>query len=331
MSASNIIAIVGATGNQGSSVAHTFLSLPNWHVRCLTRNTSSPAALDLAAKGAEVVQADLTDKESLVRAFAGAHAIFVNTDFWAPYGAAVKAGKSREESTRIGFDVEFSHVKNATDAAATIPTLRRFIYSALGPMKVASSGKYPHSGHWDSKAVAVDYIEAEKPDLAAKASFIYLGAYSTNPLLIPQKYPHLDDWALMLPAPAETRMPVIRERESTGPFVRALIEDEEPGLKLLAYDAYPTMQEAADTWNKLTGNSAKVMQVTLEEMQERTGLPYEVLDGPAFIGEFSFMHGVKGKVVEPRDLKNKVPTKTLEEILEAKGIDQLLGSKHPDM
>lgn len=43
----NIIAIVGATGKQGGSVARTFLSedlFPNWTVRCLTRDPSSEAA-----------------------------------------------------------------------------------------------------------------------------------------------------------------------------------------------------------------------------------------------------------------------------------------------
>jgi hypothetical protein len=43
----NIIAIVGATGRQGGSVARTFLSAPQssrWQVHCLTRNPASEAA-----------------------------------------------------------------------------------------------------------------------------------------------------------------------------------------------------------------------------------------------------------------------------------------------
>lgn len=77
MSSKKTIAIVGATGTQGQSVANTFLSLPNWHVRGLTRNTASEKAKALEKAGAEVVAADLNDIESLRRAFAGAHAIFV--------------------------------------------------------------------------------------------------------------------------------------------------------------------------------------------------------------------------------------------------------------
>lgn len=80
--AKKIIVVIGATGNQGSSVANTFLGLPEWHVRALTRNPSSDASELLAAKGAEVVQGDLAEPSSLAKAFENANAIFLNTDFW---------------------------------------------------------------------------------------------------------------------------------------------------------------------------------------------------------------------------------------------------------
>ena len=35
-------------------MARTFLALPEWHVRCLTRNPSSKASQDLVSLGAEV-------------------------------------------------------------------------------------------------------------------------------------------------------------------------------------------------------------------------------------------------------------------------------------
>ena len=76
-----ITVVVGATGNQGSSVAHTFLDSPQWHVRCVTRNPSSSASQALKDLGAEVVQGNLSDLSSLALAFKDANAIFVNTDF----------------------------------------------------------------------------------------------------------------------------------------------------------------------------------------------------------------------------------------------------------
>jgi hypothetical protein len=116
-----------------------------------------------------------------------------------------------------------------------------------------------------------------------------------------------------------------------GKFVRALIVDEEPGLKLLACDVEPTLREVADTWNRITGQNAIISVETEERMHELTGLPYEVLDGPGFLSEYDFMHGVEGKVVRPRDLKTKVDVMTLEEILRSMSMDTLLSVEHPDV
>jgi uncharacterized protein YbjT (DUF2867 family) len=126
-----IVAVVGATGTQGSSVARTFLNLPNWSVRCLTRDPTSDKATELSDLGAEIVKADLEDKESLRQAFNGVHAIFLNTDFWHPYRKALAAGVDGLTTAKQGYDVEVSHGKNAADVAATIPTLERFVYSAV--------------------------------------------------------------------------------------------------------------------------------------------------------------------------------------------------------
>lgn len=324
MSPSKTIAIVGATGNQGSSVAKTFIGLPDWHVRCLTRNPASEKAQALKALGAEVRQADLEDLESLISAFKDTHVIFVNTDFWLPYGAALAKGD--KDASQTGLDTEFRHAKNAAVAASRTLTLERYIYSALGPMKTASGGKYDRSYHWDSKAVAVDFVEKDMPELAKKTSYIYLGAYSTNPFLLPQKKD--SGYALTLPAPKETSFPIIDPEKSTGPFVRALI-DEPAGTKLLAYDSDLTITEAMDAWSKITGKEADFVQLSLDEMHENTGLPYEVLHGPAFIGEYGFMAGVEGRVTRPEELKTKVATATYPEFLASKPMDYLLGSEFP--
>ena len=56
------IAVCGATGAQGGSVAAK-CAAAGFKVRGLTRNPDSDAAKALAAKGAEVVKADLGDLE----------------------------------------------------------------------------------------------------------------------------------------------------------------------------------------------------------------------------------------------------------------------------
>jgi uncharacterized protein YbjT (DUF2867 family) len=79
-----IIAVVGATGAQGGGLARAILADPDggFTVRALTRKPDSDKARELAAKGAEVVAADLDDFESLRRAFTGAHGVFCVTNFW---------------------------------------------------------------------------------------------------------------------------------------------------------------------------------------------------------------------------------------------------------
>ncbi|KAJ4316370.1 hypothetical protein N0V84_007885 [Fusarium piperis] len=324
MSTSKTIVVVGATGNQGSSVAKTFLNLPGWNVRCLTRRPTSEKAEALKALGAEVVEADLDNLDSLIAAFKDVQAIFVNTDFWAPYQAALAAGHDQPTSSAMGFKAEFQHVKNSAIAASKTPTLEKFIYSALGPMKVASGGKYSHCYHWDSKAEAVNFIENEMPELAQKTSYIYLGAYSSNLLLFPKRNTKTGEYTLSLPGPKTTKFPIIDPLSSTGPFVRALIEDEPAGTKLLAYDSNMTISEVIEVWSAITGKKAEFQQLTLEEMQELTGLPLEVLDGPAFLGEYEFCAGLEG-VITPEQLKKPVRTPTYPEFLASKDIEYLTG------
>jgi uncharacterized protein YbjT (DUF2867 family) len=64
-----IIAVTGATGVQGGSIARALLKTPGWSVRAITRNPDSDAAKKLASEGATVVQADSNDESSLVKAF----------------------------------------------------------------------------------------------------------------------------------------------------------------------------------------------------------------------------------------------------------------------
>jgi uncharacterized protein YbjT (DUF2867 family) len=84
MAQDRIIAIVGATGAQGGGLARAILNDPDgpFRARAITRNAGSDKARELAGRGAEVVEADLDDPESLKRAFAGAHGAYCVTNFW---------------------------------------------------------------------------------------------------------------------------------------------------------------------------------------------------------------------------------------------------------
>lgn len=66
---SKIIAVVGATGLQGSGIISASLQEGSWEVRGLTRNVESEKAKALRSQGVEIVKADASDEESLVKAF----------------------------------------------------------------------------------------------------------------------------------------------------------------------------------------------------------------------------------------------------------------------
>lgn len=69
------IAVVGATGEQGGAVARTLLARGT-PMRAIVRDPDAERARALAAAGAQLAVADLTDESSLRAAFYGAPAVF---------------------------------------------------------------------------------------------------------------------------------------------------------------------------------------------------------------------------------------------------------------
>ncbi|GIG65604.1 NmrA/HSCARG family protein [Phytomonospora endophytica] len=67
------ILVTGATGQQGNAAARHLLK-NGWHVRALVRDPAR--ATELAAAGAELVVGDMTDRDALDAATAGAHGVF---------------------------------------------------------------------------------------------------------------------------------------------------------------------------------------------------------------------------------------------------------------
>jgi uncharacterized protein YbjT (DUF2867 family) len=74
----HLIAVVGATGNQGGSVVRSLLQNPAFKVRAITRNPNSDASQALRLSGAEVVQANGFSLDEMSAAFAGVWGAFIN-------------------------------------------------------------------------------------------------------------------------------------------------------------------------------------------------------------------------------------------------------------
>ncbi|RPH97646.1 MAG: NmrA/HSCARG family protein [Lysobacterales bacterium] len=116
MSEAKVIAIVGATGAQGGGLARAILDQPHggFRARAITRNAASDPARALAARGAEVVAADLDDAASLRAAFAGAYGAYCVTNFWEHFSP----------------EKELSQARNLAEAAAAAG-LKHVIWSTL--------------------------------------------------------------------------------------------------------------------------------------------------------------------------------------------------------
>src|SRR5258708_35864511 len=75
-----VIAVIGATGQQGGGVVRALQARGQFKVRALTRNPDKQREF-----AEEVVEADLDKPEILKAAFEGAHGVFLVTNF---YGGA---------------------------------------------------------------------------------------------------------------------------------------------------------------------------------------------------------------------------------------------------
>jgi len=148
MADKKIIAVVGATGQQGSGLVKAILADPSggFAARAITRDPNSDKARELARLGAEVVAGDVDDAKSLEKAFAGAYGAYCVTFFWAHFSpekekaqAAAMAGAAKAAGVK--------HVIWSTleDSRLSIPLSDDRMPTLMGQYKVP---------HFDAKAEA---------------------------------------------------------------------------------------------------------------------------------------------------------------------------------
>ncbi|GAA2291963.1 NmrA/HSCARG family protein [Nonomuraea roseoviolacea subsp. roseoviolacea] len=116
------VVVTGATGNQGGATARHLLAA-GWHVRALVRDDTSPAAVALAAAGAELVRGDLDDRASVEAAVRGAHGVY---------------------SVQSANPDELAQGRNVADAAKAAG-VRHLVYSSVGGAE-SQNGYYLERG-----------------------------------------------------------------------------------------------------------------------------------------------------------------------------------------
>jgi uncharacterized protein YbjT (DUF2867 family) len=154
-----VVVVVGGTGQQGGGVVDSLLGAGRFAVRVTGRDPASDAARALAARGVDVVKADLLDPGSLRSAFAGAHGAFVVTSFWDP------AQMPRE--TEIG---------TAAVQAARATGVKHLVWSTLPDVETLTGGRRKVA-HFTGKA-RVD--AAVKAAGFARHTFVMAPMYFQN-------------------------------------------------------------------------------------------------------------------------------------------------------
>ncbi|KAI0473693.1 NMRAL1 protein [Xylariaceae sp. FL0804] len=232
MSAKKIITVFGATGSQGGSIVTMFLSDPklknDWAVRGVTRDVSKESSKKLAARGVEVVAADMNDKATLVKAMQGSDTVFAVTNYWEKPDMALEEQQGR----------------NLADAAKETG-VKHYIWSSLEDVTKLSKGVLSNVYHFDSKAHVEEYVRS----LGVPATFFQPGYYMANMSSAPfqQFAPSAaagDAWTLTLPLDAASPIPVF-DTADTGKFVKAIVlhRDALLGQRFRGATAYTTPAE----------------------------------------------------------------------------------------
>jgi uncharacterized protein YbjT (DUF2867 family) len=237
----DLIVITGATGQQGGATAQELLAAGH-RVRAVTRKPTGEAAKALAQRGAEVVQGDLDDAESLKRAFAGAWGLFAVQNTW-------EAGVEREEEQG----------KRVAEVAQQTG-VQHFVYTS-----VASADKRTGIPHFDNKwRVEQRVHELRLPSFTIMRPVFFMENWTS-----PWFKPYIDQGNLAVALEPKTKLQMIAVAD-VGRYGRAAFE-RHAELNGRAFDIAGdelTMPETAAIISKAAGKPVKHLQLPIEDVRK---------------------------------------------------------------
>jgi uncharacterized protein YbjT (DUF2867 family) len=303
---SKILAVFGATGQQGSSVVDYVLNdselSQQYKIRAITRDINSESAKRLKEK-VEVVHGDMLNRASLSTALAGVHTVFAMT---APF---------------LSPDIEYNIVKTIADIAVE-KDAEYIIFSTLPSVHELSGGKYTKVTPFDTKAKAEQYIRG----LPIRSAFCSLGSFMENfqsqTFLAPRK---ADDgtWVVALHVALNIQWPLMNAVRDTGKFVGAILAKpvEYDGKTLCAATKFYSLEEMIAIMSKATGKTIVYKRISQEEFRRNLAVPEVLAD--MFVEMLAFLEeagyfGPDGEELVAWAAKNaRGKLSTFEEYLEA--------------
>jgi len=237
-----VVAVVGATGQQGGAVVRSLLASGGWTVRAVVRDPGSDAARALADDGAELVRADLDEPDTLRAAFEGAHGVYSVQSFTGP----------------DGIDGEIRQGKAVADAAKDAG-VAHLVYASIDGAERASGVP-----HFESKFAIEQHIES----LGQPATILRLVAFMDN--FGTYAMPSLVDGEIVIawPPSADTRIQLVAAQD-VGVVAAAVFADLDRfvGTTVTVAGDELSMTEMAQAFTNVTGMPARYEESDIEQVR----------------------------------------------------------------
>lgn len=228
------VLVTGATGSQGGAVARELLDA-GWQVRGLTRDVTRDAARELELRGADMVEGDLDDRDSLDRAVDGCYGVFSVQQFW-----------------EHGVEGEIRQGRNLADAAAAAG-VQHYVQSSVG-------GAERDTGipHFDSKWEIEQHLEGLDLPVTVLRPVFFMNNFEGM-------RDSIREGTLSLPLPPDAPLQMIAVRD-IGRYTGVVLENpaEFVGAATeLAGDELP-MDQVAETFSRVLGREVRYEPVPLD-------------------------------------------------------------------
>ncbi|TVY75830.1 NmrA-like family domain-containing protein [Lachnellula suecica] len=316
-----LVVILGATGAQGYPTAKYLLqnSSDLFRVRAVTRDRTKPVAQDLAALGAEVVEANFDHEGSLAAALDGAHAVFAITNFW----------------DKADYDLEVTQGKLVNKLASHLPHLESYIFSSLPDGRKSADGKFQNILPYNAKAAIREDLYTY-PALASITTELFVAFYYQNWLKYQIVFGPIKNgngtFVLSMPYPSTTRFPSA-SADDVGVVVDSLLRSGKKyhGKTVTLVAEMLSQADTLESWANHLGIKAVFEQASSQDHQKRmaASMPEHLaiavteLSSNLFYGEKTF--GDDANLVDAREIiPANFKLKSWEEYVKEEGWSSIL-------
>lgn len=258
-----LLVVFGASGQQGGSVISYVLNDPElskeYNIRAVTRNTQNQKIIEFEKRGAEIVQADLTDEASLNAACSGAFMVFGMT-----ISIYEEDGRKRE------IDQGKALVDAAVNAGAEY-----FLWSSGLNVTNVTGANITNAYGFESKAIVEEYIKS----LNIKGIYYIPGCFMQNFRYFILKPEEETDKQYVISSVFnnDTYLPLIDVEKDSGKFIGPILRQPQKyvNFEICAAQGLYTLDDIARRLSVSTGYDIVYRQVNGEDLVKKFPQPMQ--------------------------------------------------------